>query len=236
VLEDRAAVDSTGLRTTRFNYYRKEKYDPLRENDWRKLSAIVGVRTHGILALEVTEGSANDSPQFPTLLRRGAEIGFRFKEVYADKAYQARENFRVAAEFDAIPFIPFKSNQTGQSRGAPLYHKMFLFFQMNREEFDRHYGQRAQVECAFGAFKQKFSETLVSKTFTSQVNETLCLAIAHNITVLIHQMFEAKLMPNFLRPPPEGPSTSVLEPSIATELCVNRSALEPAVSLSNPAA
>jgi hypothetical protein len=36
-LEDRCAIDSTGLRTTRFNYYRKEKYDPERENDWRKL-------------------------------------------------------------------------------------------------------------------------------------------------------------------------------------------------------
>lgn len=221
-IEDRCAIDSTGLRTTRFNYYRKEKYNPERENAWLKLHALVGVKTHGIPALEVTAGSAGDAPQFPVLLNRAMENGFRFKEAYADKAYQSRTNFNAAADLEVLPFIPFKSNQTGQSKGSPMYHKMFLFFQYHREEFDQHYGQRAQVESTFGAFKQKLTETLASRTFTSQVNEILCMGIAHNLMVLVRQMYEANLLPDFLRPPASVPPSVRPEPSVSPSLFLNR--------------
>ncbi|MGH7068559.1 MAG: transposase [Acetobacteraceae bacterium] len=61
-LETACAIDSTGLRTTRFNYYRKEKYKTPRQNVWMKMHALVGVRTHIIVALDVTEGSGADFP------------------------------------------------------------------------------------------------------------------------------------------------------------------------------
>jgi hypothetical protein len=231
-LEDRCAIDSTGLRTTRFNYYRKEKYDPSRENVWLKLHALVGVKTHGIPVLEVTAGSAGDSPQYPVLLKRAVANGFRFKEAYADKAYQGRENFNTAAELEVLPFIPFKSNQTGQSKGSPMYHKMFLFFQYHRDEFDQHYGQRAQVESTFGAFKQKLSETVASKKFTSQVNEILCMAIAYNVTVLVRQMFESGILPDFLRPPAITPTQPQEAEGSRGPPCLNPSALEPTVTFS----
>ena len=228
-IEDRCAIDSTGLRTTRFNYYRKEKYNPERENAWLKLHALVGVKTHGIPALEVTAGSVGDAPQFPVLLNRAMENGFRFKEAYADKAYQSRTNFNAAADLEVLPFIPFKSNQTGQSKGSPLYHKMFLFFQYHREEFDQHYGQRAQVESTFGAFKQKLNETLASRIFPSQVNEILCMGIAHNLMVLVRQMYEVDLLPDFLHPPAPAPSTVRPEPNVSPSLFLNRPEMGPGV-------
>ncbi len=231
-LEDRCAIDSTGLRTTRFNYYRKEKYDPSRENVWLKLHALVGVKTHGIPVLEVTAGTANDSPQFPVLLERAVKNGFQFKEVYADKGYQSRQNFNAASELEVLPFIPFKSNQTGATKGSPMYHKMFLFFQYHREEFDQHYGQRAQVESTFGAFKQKLSETVASKKFTSQANEILCMGIAYNITVLVRQMFESGILPDFLRPPATTPAPPRQDSGSESPLCLNRPVSEPAVTFS----
>ena len=234
-LEDRCAIDSTGLRTTRFNYYRKEKYDPARENLWLKLHALVGVKTHVIPVLEVTAGAANDSPQFPALLERATANGFHFKEVYADKGYQSRGNFNAAADLEILPFIPFKSNQTGQSKGSPMYHKMFLFFQYHREEFDQHYGQRAQVESTFGSFKQKFGETLASKKFTSQMNEVLCMAIAHNITVLVRQMFQVGIFPDFLKPPANtGLAVAAHPDALPDSLLLNRPQLAPAVTISSP--
>jgi hypothetical protein len=232
-LENSCAIDSTGLRTSQFNYYRKEKYEPSRENVWLKLHALVGTKMHAIPVLEVTAGVANDCPQFPILLKRAAANGFRFKEVYADKAYQSRENFNTATALEMLPFIPFKSNQTGKTAGSPLYHKMFWFFQYKRDEFDKHYGQRAQVESTFGALKQKLSETLVSRKFTSQQNEILCLAIAHNIMVLVRQMFEADILPDFLQPPAvapanaptfEAPDLSLFPNRIEPELAVPQSA------------
>jgi catalase (peroxidase I) len=41
-VEKACAVDSTGLRTTRFNYYRKEKYEPQRETIWPKMHGLAG--------------------------------------------------------------------------------------------------------------------------------------------------------------------------------------------------
>ena len=228
-LEDSCAIDSTGLRTTQFNCYRKEKHDPSRENAWLKLHALVGVKTHVIPVLEVTSGTTSDCPQFPILLRRAVANGFHFKEVYADKGYQGRANFNAADQLEILPFIPFKSNQTGKSGGSPLYHKMFLFFQYKRDEFDAHYGQRAQVESTFGAFKQKFGETLASRNFTAQLNEVLSLSIAHNISVLVRQMFEAGILPDFLHPPEGTSSRSILrQPTgISSALSLNRPAAEP---------
>ncbi|MCI4343525.1 MAG: transposase [Thermoplasmata archaeon] len=199
-LEDKCAIDSTGLRTTRFNYYRKEKYEPERENDWRKLHALVGVKTHVMPVLEFTDGSVHDSKMFESLLRRALENGFQFKQVVADKGYQGRANFNTAAELEVQPFIPFKKNQTGETKGSPMYHKMFLFFQLHREQFDQIYGQRAQVESSFSAYKQKFGEVIASRNFDAQQNEVLCTAIAYNITILVRQMFEAGILPDFLQP------------------------------------
>ena len=231
-LEDRCAIDSTGLRTTRFNNYRKEEYDPSRENIWLKLHALVGVKTHCIPVLEVTAGAANDSPQFPVLLERAVKNGFQFKEVYADKGYQGRQNFNTAAELEILPFIPFKSNQTGATKGSPLYYKMFMFFQYRREDFDQHYGQRAQVESTFGAFKQKVGETLASKKFASQTNEILCMAISYNITVLVRQMFEAGILPDILRPPASAPTSIRQELEEGGRVCLNPNLTEPPVTLS----
>jgi transposase len=221
-LENSCAIDSTGLRTTRFNYYRQEKYEPSRKNIWLKLHALVGVKTHAIPVLEVTAGSVGDSPQFPILLKRAVAGGFKFKEVYADKGYQSRTNFNTANELEILPFIPFKISQTGQARGSALYHKMFLFFQYHREEFDQHYGQRAQVESTFGNFKQKLSETLASRKFTSQVNEILCMGIAHNLRVLVRQMYESNILPDFLRPPASAPSEARADRPVEPPLFLNQ--------------
>jgi transposase len=232
-LEEQCAIDSTGLRTTRFNYYRKEKYDTERENDWRKLHALVGVKTHVMPVLEFTDGSVHDSNMFETLLRRALDNGFHFKEVLADKGYQGRANFNAAAKLEVQPFIPFKKNQTGETKGSPMYHKMFLFFQLHRERFDQIYGQRAQVESSFSAYKQKFGEVIASRNFNAQQNEVLCTAIAYNITILVRQMFESGILPDFLQPAsPERASPTGRKVESAPWPSLNRLEVPPVVTQS----
>jgi hypothetical protein len=209
------AIDSSGFRTTRFHYYRHEKYEPTRKNIWLKAHILAGVQTHVVPVVEVTEGSAGDSPRFPILLKRAVDAGFTAKEVYADKGYLARYNSEAAAELGIEAFIPPKVNSTGQSKGSPAYHKMFLLFQYHREEFDRHYGQRAQVETTFGAIKQKLGEALWSRNFTAQTNELVAKLVAYNVTVLIRQMFELDLLPDFLKPPEKPPQ--VVQPNWLTQ-------------------
>lgn len=199
-IEEQFAVDSTGLRTTSFCYYNTEVHAPSRKNVWMKIHTLIGVRTHVVVASVVTDGYGADSPQFPELLRRAAASGFRLKEVSADKAYLSRENFAISDELGVVPFIPFKSNSTAVAKGTPLYHRMFHYFQMNREEFERHYHKRSNVESLYGSLKQTLGETIRSKRWHSRENEALSKIILHNIQVLIRQMFETGLVPDFVQP------------------------------------
>ena len=208
--ENRCVADSTGFRTTRFHQYREEKYNPGRRNTWLKAHALVGVRTHAVVSVDISEGSAGDAPRFPLLLQRAKDAGFEFKEVLADKAYNSRKNFDVAESMGMTAIIPFKSSQTGQARGSSAYHKMFLFFSYHREKFDEHYRDRGQVEVTFGAIKQKIGETIMSRNFHAQVNELMCKLIVHNITMLIQSMYSLGVLPDFLepRPPTQEPPTA----------------------------
>jgi transposase len=198
-IEDRAAIDSSGFRTTTFHHYRKERYNPSRLNVWLKGHVIVGVRTGIVIAAEITDGNAHDSPYFEVLLRRAREHGWELKEVLADKGYQGRKNFQVANELGIAAFVPFKKNQTGAAKGSATYHKMFLFFTYHREKFEEHYRDRNCVEVAFGAIKQKVGETIQSRNHYARVNELLCKLIVRNVTILIRAMAELGIAPDFLQ-------------------------------------
>ncbi len=85
-----------------------------------------------------------------------------------------------------------------KSKASPLWKKMFHYFQLNRDEFMDHYHKRSNIEATNAAIKRKFGETLKSKNPTAQVNELLAKIIAYNLTVVIHEMYENGIEPNFL--------------------------------------
>ena len=209
-LENQFAVDSTGFRTTSFGAYNQETHGPTRRNLWLKAHAIVGTVTHIVVKVKVTDGNAPDSPQFPELLKGAVQSGFNVKEVSADKGYLARDNVEAAAELGVTPYIPFKKNSTGRARGSALYNKLFHYFQLHKEDFDAHYHRRSNVESVFGAIKKKFGEALKSRDRIAQENELLAKIVAYNITVLVHEMFEHEVVPDFLMPhKPEGAAPPV---------------------------
>ena len=75
---------------------------------------------------------------------------------------------------------------------------MYHYFQLNREEFMEHYHKRSNTESTNAAIKRKFGETLKSKNQTAQVNELLAKIVAYNLTVVIHEMYENGISPDFL--------------------------------------
>ncbi len=79
-------------------------------------------------------------------------------------------------------------------------HSYYLHFQLNRDEFMEHYHKRSNIEATNAAIKRKFGETLKSKNPTAQVNELLAKIIAYNLTVVIHEMYENGIEPNFFSP------------------------------------
>ena len=199
-LETDFSVDSTGFRTTTFGAYCEDKYGKSKEHHWLKAHMCAGAKTNIIASIAITDGNSNDSPQFGPLIRKTAQ-GFTIDEVTADMAYSSRANLQTVANAGGKAYIPFKKSATGKAGGSTLWKEMYHYFQLNRDEFMEHYHKRSNIESTNAAIKRKFGETLKSKNPTAQVNELLAKIVAYNLTVVIHEMYENGIEPNFLFKP-----------------------------------
>jgi transposase len=196
-VESSFAIDSSGFRTRCFGQYSEQKFGLQRDHKWIKAHACVGVKTNVVTAIEVTKEDSADCPQFPVLIQKTAEGGFKIQEVSADKAYNSRENYNVVGSIGGQAYIPFMSHTRGKAKGSLLWKKAFHYFQLHADEFYEHYHLRSNVESTFAAIKKKFGDTLKNKNYIAQVNELLCKIIAHNIVVVIHETRELGINPTF---------------------------------------
>jgi transposase len=197
-VETEFAIDSSGFRVTGYNEYCNQKHNKSkRQHKWLKAHICVGVKTNIVTGIEITPEYFNDSPQFEPLVRATAENGFNIDEVSADMAYSSRGNYELVKDVGGRAYIPFRANATGKARGSYLWKKMYRYFLYKQDEFMEHYHKRSNVETTFHMIKAKFGDKLKSKKFSSQKNELLCKVIAHNIVVLIHEMYELGIEPDF---------------------------------------
>lgn len=196
------AIDSTGFCTTCMGSYRTEKHDPTRKHRWVKAHVIIGVKTHAILDVRVTDENGADCPQFVGLLRGVHASGFTPAAIVADKAYLSRDNYATADSLGVEAFIPFKvdtiSNEVRRARGTPAppaWEKAYHLFQVNRERFADAYHKRSNVEAVFSAIKRKMGEALLSKNQGARFNELLAKLLGYNIGVVIHEIYEHGIDP-----------------------------------------
>ena len=197
-VETKFAVDSTGLRTTRFSDYCGETHNTGTEHEWVKLHICTGTKTNTITSAYVDFLHEGDTTLFVPLMAKTKATGFDVQEISADKAYSSRNNLEFSAEIGALPFIAFKSNATGAANGSAVWRKMYNFFVYNQETFLEHYHMRSNVESTFNMIKSKFTDIIRSRDRTAQTNEVLLKVLCHNIVVLIHEMHELGIEPNFL--------------------------------------
>jgi len=190
------AIDSSGFRCSSFGRYCEERHDVKQSRNWLKAHICTGVNTNIVTDIIITDEHGADSPQLKKLIRNTAEH-FAIGEVSADMAYLSRKNLEIVGQYGGRAYIPFKSNSTAKSRGSKLWKRAYHYFQLNKDEFMEHYHKRSNAESTFAAIKKKFGETIKSKDRTAQINELLCKIIAYNITVLIHEMLETGVTPEF---------------------------------------
>src|SRR5215218_2941843 len=208
-IEEDFAIDSSGLSTGVFQRWSEAKWGKVRtefgdkvpnqvnRRDWLKIHITTGVKTNVVTAAEVTDALAGDSPYFKPLVEATAQ-NFTMRQVSADRAYLSGDNMKVVVENHAMPYIAFKSNNTGKApKTSDLFKKMFHFYSYNQERFMQNYHKRSNVESTFHMIKSKFGDSLRSKTRTAQINEALCKILCHNICCLIQSMYELNLKPKF---------------------------------------
>lgn len=198
-IESDFAVDSSGFSTSQFDRWFDVRFDKKKETDirrFRKCHITCGVKTNIITAVNITTGYSGDSPEFPELVKTTRKI-FPIREVSADKAYSSRDNLQAVSDLGGIAFIPFKSNATGRSKGTSIWHTMYDYFRYYRNDFLKHYHKRSNVETCFHMLKMKFGKHLRSKNEIGQDNEILAKCLAHNICVLVQEMFELGISISF---------------------------------------
>lgn len=196
-VETEFAIDSSGFSTCRFTRWFDVKYG--KDEDWRewiKVHMMCGVCTNIVVAVEVTEAYANDSPFFQPFVEQTAAAGFNLAEVSADKAYLSADNLKAAVRHGARPYVPFKSNSLPDQNGK-LWEKLYHYYNLKRDEFLVHYHKRSNSESTFSMIKAKFGERLRCKTLAAQLNEALCKVLAHNLCCVIQSMYELGIDPTF---------------------------------------
>ena len=199
-VETQFAADASGFSTSRFDRWYDAKWGKEKsQRKWLKAHILAGTRTNIVTSIAITSSNVHDTVMFPELLERASER-FELKEVSADKAYLSDKNLRIVNKLEGYPYIPFKSNTTGN--GSELWRKMYKHFVMNEEEWAEHYHRRSNVETTFSMVKSKFGDAVRAKSDTGQVNEILLKFLCHNICVLIQEMYELGISPD-LSPVPK---------------------------------
>ncbi|MFH1332841.1 MAG: transposase [archaeon] len=197
-VEQDFAVDSSGFSTSQFDRWQSAKYGG-GEGDvrrFRKAHVTSGVNTNIITAVTITKGHSGDSPEFGGLVKTTSRI-YDIREMSADKAYSSRKNLQIVSDAGGIPFIPFKKNTRGNLKGKSIWRSMYDFYTLNQDEFLKHYHKRSNAETVFHMLKIKFGSSLRTKNEVSQDNEILAKCLAHNLCVLIQELFEIGIEVNF---------------------------------------
>jgi transposase len=184
------AVDSTGISNNRFvRLFNVKHGKELDYSDWLKLHLMTGVSTNIVTSVETSGRHDHDTNYFKPLVETTA-VHFKMEEISADKAYSSRDNLHVAMAHGATPYIPFKSNATGEAGGDNLWRIMYHYFSLHRSDFLSHYHKRSNVESTFSMIKGKFGDAVRGKSETAQLNEILFKVLCHNICVVNQSMFE----------------------------------------------
>ena len=196
-VESDFAVDSSGFSNNRFVKWFNIKHGrEIDYSDWVKLHLMCGVTTNVVTSVEVSGRHEHDTNYFKPLVQATARH-FVVKEVSADKAYSSRDNLHAVMAVGATPFIPFKSNATGEAGGDNLWRIMFHYYSLRRADFLAHYHKRSNIETTFSMIKGKFGDAIRGKTETAQLNEVLLKVLCHNICVVHQSMHELKIEAGF---------------------------------------
>jgi transposase len=199
-VEKSFAIDSTGFSTARFGRWVDFGYGKLHSGDkrkWIKAHLMCGVLTNIVTGVEVTDANAGDAPYLEPLLDMTSQ-NFEPEEVIGDKAYTSLANHKYADSKRVRLVSPFKKNANPvHSSGDPLWTRLYHFYSLNKEWFDRRYHKRSNAESTNAMIKTKFGERLRSRTRVSQFNELLCKVLCHNICVTIQTYYELGIEPTF---------------------------------------
>lgn len=198
LIENTGAIDSTGFSVSKLVNWNNFKWGKIegKERIWRKAHAVIGTTTNVVISVEVTEKNVGDATMVDKVIGKKTKY-FAMKDFVADMAYSSRNIVKFLSMLGLNPWIPFKSNASGQSKGVRLWHTLYDKFIRENKIYMQKYHRRSNVETVFHMVKQRFGDNLLTKHLDSNINEIKVKFLCHNITVLIQEAFERDIKVDF---------------------------------------
>ncbi len=200
-IETDFAIDSTGFSTSRYETFFKMRHRGTRKwKQFRKCHAVCGVKTNIVTSVEMTGGYVNDQTKFIPLAEDTSR-NFKIREFSGDKGYLSGKHFQFIQELGGQAFIPFKKNTTASSHSKSsersYFKAAFRFFKEHQEEYLSKYHKRSNIESTFSMIKRRFGNNVKCKKEVSQDNEVYAKVLAHNLCVLVQELFLSQIDINF---------------------------------------
>jgi hypothetical protein len=181
----RAALDSTGLDCGHASrYYIRRRNGTLKHwqtvaySRYAKLEAAFDIRTHLMIGVLTSRGPSPDTNRFVPLL--DASLGnVKIDAALADAGYDSEPNHVYARDRKGVKsFMPAKIGRPTSKLPSGRYRRRMK--QRLNKRYGR-YGQRWQAETGFSMFKRRLGDTVRVRSYWTQCEELLLMAITFNI-------------------------------------------------------
>ena len=182
-----AAVDSTGFDARpASHYFVRQSGRRLRQRHWPKLTAVVDVRTHWVLAAAVTRGPSQDAPHLAPAVRAAAARA-PLDTVLADAAYDSEGN-HVAARRLGVRATVIALNRRGSRKWPRTKYRRQMVRRFRRKPAGARHrrvsGHRWQAASGFSRLKRRLGAAVASVRWANQRTEILLKVFAHNVLLL----------------------------------------------------
>jgi len=184
-----AALDGTGLEsrhTSRYFFTRAGRKHNSRL--WTKLTVVCDTASHFITGATVSQGPANDSPQFRPALAQAA-LAVEWDRLLADTAFDSEENHRYARQDLGVrsTVIPLNRRNGGRKWPKTRYRRQMVKRFRKKPKGSRHkrvFGQRWQAESVFSRHKRLLGSSLRAKSDASRERECYLRVLTHDLMLL----------------------------------------------------
>ena len=176
------ALDSSGLSITSRGEWIAHKYHVPRS--FVKLHAAVDVSSGALVAATATSGRSGDAKWLPELIRQASRrLDGRIVTVFADGAYDTRDNFDLLRREGIEAIIHIRKNANMKMRGGTFARPRAVKERNELGEaywrFVKRYGRRWMVEGAFSAIKRMLGDGLRSRRDDLRLREAQRKAVAY---------------------------------------------------------
>lgn len=179
-----AAADSTGLEAWHCSRYftkrRKITGKTVKYSHFPKLSALVDIQSHMVLAMLTEQGPKNDVQSLVPLLDR-CVANVCVHHLLADAGYDSESNHVYARdEHGILTTIPPKHGRPTSKPPSSYYRRL-----MAQRIHLRPYGQRWQVETVFSMIKRNQGAVVAARSYHARNREMRLAVLTHNIGILL---------------------------------------------------